>query len=121
MVLESIDLDRESPEGFAIKLAMRTRTPLPRVRMVVRRLPCAVKQGVSVAQANALKSVLEKIGGRARLESYLETPGVDDRPPKSAPVYLGQDDVKDDVVELRNCVACGWALDEGSESCSFFH
>jgi hypothetical protein len=116
-VLESIDPNVETPDTFAIKLAMRTRTSLPRVRQVVRGIPCAIKQGVSVGQANALKSILEEIGGRARLESYLVTPGVDDPPPKSVPVRLGYDDVEDDVVELRNCVACGGPLEDGSESC----
>jgi hypothetical protein len=119
VVLESINPDRESAESFAIKLAMRTRTSLPRVRQVVRRLPCPVKQGVSVAQANALKSVLEGIGGKARIESYLETPGLDTPQPQSKPVHLGHDEADEVVVELRNCAVCGWALEEGSESCSF--
>ncbi len=120
VVLESIDVDRESPESFALKLSLRTRTALPRVRQVVRRLPSAVKQGLSVDQANKLKVILEQLGGRVRLESYLETPGVDDPTPRAPTVHLGHD-AEEVVVELRNCATCGRSLDEGSESCSFCH
>ncbi|MCK4774520.1 MAG: hypothetical protein KAT30_07030, partial [Candidatus Krumholzibacteria bacterium] len=118
VVLEAIDADRDSPDSFAIKLSMKTHTSLPRVRQLVRRLPCTIKQGLSVDQANRLKVVLEQLNGRARLESYLETPGVD-KPASTQPaVHLGED-AEEVVVELRNCVSCGTALDEGAESCSF--
>ena len=80
VVLETIDPARANPESFAIKLAMASRTSLPRVRQVVRNLPYAIKKGLTVAQANRLKSLVEKCGGRARLETYFLTPGQDDRP-----------------------------------------
>jgi hypothetical protein len=118
VVLESIDRDRESPESFAIKLSVRMRTPLPRVRQVVSWLPCTVKRGLSVDQANRLKETLEGIGGRVRVQSYLETPGAETTEPSSGPLFLGQEDTEEGVVEMRECLECGSPLDGGAECCS---
>jgi len=101
VVLESIDLDRESPDSFAIKLAVRTRTPVTRVRQVVSWLPCTVKRGLGVDQANKLRGVLQELGGRVRIESYLETPGAEVPEESSSPLFLGEDAAEEDVVEGR--------------------
>ena len=75
VILEGIDPKRETVESFAIKLSMRTRTTLPRVRQILRNLPYTIKKGVSMAQANRLKNVIEEIGGQVRLEPHFVTPG----------------------------------------------
>lgn len=74
VILEGIDTQRETVESFAIKLSMRTRTTLPRVRQILRNLPYTIKKGLSMAQANRLKNVIEELGGQVRLEPHFVTP-----------------------------------------------
>jgi hypothetical protein len=120
VVLEEIDSGRETTESFSIKLSMRTRTPLPRVRQVLKRLPYTIKSGLSSSQANKLKSVLESIGGRARVETHFVTPGHRAETSSSAPspgepmelVLAGGG-------ELLPCPSCGWEEESGTEFCSF--
>ncbi|UCG51261.1 MAG: hypothetical protein JSW58_13855 [Candidatus Latescibacterota bacterium] len=113
VVLESVDAKRETPETFAIKLSVRTRTPLPRAKQVVKELPFTLKSNLSAAQANRLKSVIEDIGGKARLESHLVTPGADDvdRPPD---LRSGVSEATETIV----CPACGWEEKGDAKHCS---
>lgn len=109
VVLESIDPQRENVDSFAIKLAMRTRTSLPRVRQVVRNLPKTVKRGLDVRQANRLKTAIEEVGGRARLETYFLTPGETESASRPSPPRDAQEEP---VVELR-----GMSLDPDLDEC----
>jgi hypothetical protein len=115
VVLEKIDRTQETADTFAIKLSMRTRTPLPRCRLVIRRLPSVIKQNVSVAKANKLKAILEEIGGRARVESHFVTQGAAD------PTIEHQEQPEhpelDTLVEF-NCPSCGSREQEDAEFCS---
>lgn len=117
VVLEEIDTSCETKQSFAIKLSMRTRTPLPRVQHVVRRLPYTIKSGLSSSQANRLKSILEEIGGRARLETHFVTPGEAHSPTQA-------DRAPQEMVEVKEgerlpCPSCGWDEEPGVEFCSF--
>jgi hypothetical protein len=115
VVLEGIDPKMASPESFSIKLALRTRTALPRVRQVLRNLPCAIKRGLDANQANRLKSVLESIGGRARLETYFVTPGREETSEGHLQVLA----TEPEVVATRVCPLCGWEDEIGAKHCSF--
>ncbi|MDH3216035.1 MAG: hypothetical protein OEN01_07045 [Candidatus Krumholzibacteria bacterium] len=116
VVLEEIDRSCETIDTFSIKLSMRTRTPLPRVRQVVRKLPYAIKSGLSAAQANKLKSILEEIGGRTRLETHFVTPGrADSTDARTRTAEL----VPTSDRGLTPCPACGWEDETGAEFCSF--
>jgi outer membrane biosynthesis protein TonB len=101
VVLESIDPQRENAESFAIKLAMRTRTSLPRVRQVIRKLPKTIKKGLDVQRANKLKTVIEETGGIVRVESYFVTPGDEAAPEQSQTVTVTRSENAADV-ELRD-------------------
>ncbi len=114
VILEGIDPNIASPESFAIKLSLRTRTALPRVQQVLRHLPYSVKRGVDADQANKLKSVLESIGGRARLETYFVTPGQKD---SDGDVQVVPADSP--VVSKVTCPTCGWEDEAGAGHCSF--
>jgi hypothetical protein len=112
VVLEGFDQKRENADSFAIKLSIRTRTPLPRVRHVLRRLPRTIRSGLSQEQANRLKAVLESIGGVARLEAHFVTPGQSEEL-KPRPLV-----VKDHVENVIVCPECGWEEEEGVTYCS---
>jgi hypothetical protein len=115
VVLEDFNRDTESLEGFAIKLSMRTRTTLPRVRQVLRNLPYVIKSGLSSEQANLLKSILERSGGRVRVESHFVTPGAHSTAEQPEP---GQETTTENSTI---CPECGWAVESDSNHCSFCH
>ena len=131
VVLECVDPKQETPASFAIKLSMRARTPMPRVQQVLRNLPYTLKSGLSIKQATRWKSVLEEIGGVARIEEHYVSsrpveypsdklrnePGAD-RKARSGPELLpgveGELPTKTQV-----CPSCGWGESPGAEICSF--
>lgn len=118
VVLDGIDPALETPDSFAIKLTVKTRTVLRRARHVAHNVPYVVKSGLDASRANYLKSLLEEIGGIVRLESHFVTPGEDDRPPerreaRPAPTTAGTNSV--------HCPACGWEEPAGARFCSMCH
>jgi serine/threonine protein kinase len=68
--LDSIDLSRETPPSFALKLSMRIRSPLPRVMAIVKNMPAMVGGRLSLDKATRLSNVIENLGGVARLEVH---------------------------------------------------
>jgi hypothetical protein len=115
VVLEGIDAKVASTESFSIKLSLRMRTPLPRVRQVLRKLPCTIKRGLEADQANRLKAVLESIGGRVHLESYFVTPGQEE--PCDGHLQIVPEEP--DVVVTQVCPSCGREDEAGAKHCSF--
>jgi rubrerythrin len=113
VVLEGFDPKQDNADSFSLKLSMRTRTTLPRARQAVRAMPCSIKQGVDVAQANKLKDNIEGIGGRVRVESYLVTPG-EDRP---RPVQRREEADSEIEVTKWTCPSCDWEEASGSAAC----
>ncbi len=112
VVLEGFDPTVDTAESFSVKLSMRTRVSLPRARQLVAGLPRIVKSGLSAAQANRLKSVLEDIGGKARLETHLVTPGEN----HDIAADLRSDGGDSD--ETMVCPSCGWEEKVGATFCS---
>jgi serine/threonine protein kinase len=68
--LESIDLNRETPASFALKLSMRIRSPLPRIMALVKNMPAMVGGRLSVEKAKKLARVIHNLGGVARIEVH---------------------------------------------------
>ncbi len=116
VILEGINADAETPESFALKLTARMRVSLPRVKSLIGRLPCTVKEHLTAAQANRLKDLLETLGGRVRIEAHLVTPAgaepVWERQPGRSRLSHAED---------RNftCPECGWEAEKGATHCSF--
>lgn len=114
VILEEIDASRETFESFVVKLSVRTRTTLPRAKGLARHLPRTMRQGLSATQANQLKAVLEDIGGRVRLETYLETPG------EEREVRSGVDRMPSGDGSVT-CPECGTKEEADAEFCGFCH
>lgn len=121
VVLLAIDPEQETMESFAIKLSMRLKVAFPRVRQVVQNLPYTVKSHLSASQANKLKSMIEEVGGRIRLETHFATPGDkkmadprgDSRDHDPAPEGA--------AAEMNQCPSCGWESAEDVSFCSMCH
>lgn len=112
VVLEGIDSNLETLESFTVKLAARGHVTLSRAKVVVSRLPYTVKSHLTAAQANRLKTVLEEIGGRVRIEPHFVTP--------TNPENAGRDVARGRLLEEGAfvCPACGWKGEKGATYCS---
>lgn len=112
VILESIDSSHESTDSFALKLSMKTGVTLPLARHVVSQVPCTVKSGLTAAQADTLKNVLESIGGRVRSETHHVTSGetLDVR----SDLRSGGTGTQATIV----CPRCGWEEGRWATHCS---
>ena len=113
VILEGIDTDLETPDGFAVKLASRLHVPLPRAKLVARCLPYTAKSGLDAAQANRLKTLLDEIGGKARVEPHFVTPPDPGERETNSPRPSGEG--KATFV----CPGCGCEHPTGAKFCSF--
>jgi serine/threonine-protein kinase len=126
VVLTSIDRSVETPDSFALKLAMRLKSPVPRMRSLVSRTPCTVAQRLPYKKAKWLQSILMELGGVVRLEEFMEPvePVVPVAPPKmpSEPKQ-NLSDLKPPA-ETRThsggivCSRCGWEEEADARFCS---
>lgn len=116
VVLHSIDRNRETRESFSIKMSIRLRTPMPRVKQLLGTMPCTIKSGLSVSQANKLFAVMEELGAKATIEDYYLTPGktVACRP---AVAGLATRSTQIGSASSFNCPSCGWEIEAGSDHC----
>ena len=111
VVLESFDPQRENEASFALKLSMKLRTPLPRIKSLVKNAPSGVAGPLGYKGALALARAIEEVGGVVRLDIC--------RPDAPA----GEPDARwkktpDAKSGGRVCSSCGWADVEAAEYCS---
>jgi hypothetical protein len=113
VILEGIDANAETPDSFAVKLATSVHVPLARAKLVARCLPYMAKSGLDLGQANRLKTLLEEIGGRAKIEPYFVTPGN----PRAETGQAGERPAGSEAPVV--CPQCGTELANGATFCSF--
>jgi hypothetical protein len=120
VVLQSIDPRKETVDSFAIKMAMRLRTPMSRVKQILHHLPCTVKSGMSVTQANKLYAVMEELGAKARIDSYFLTPG--EKTARERRLSEGRGIWARNAHRRKGpplvCPSCEWENEAGSEYCA---
>ncbi len=120
VTLVSIDRETETPDTFALKLSMRLKSPLPRMRSLVARTPCVLVQRVPYRKACSLCSVVEQLGGKARMQAIREEPVV-----VEAPMAQETPAPAEKPVSARRapsgalfCPSCGWEEDAEARFCS---
>jgi hypothetical protein len=134
VILLSIDPEKESPDSFAIKMSIRLRVPMPKVKHLLKYMPCDLKSGLTIQQANKLYHVLQELGGVAEVEQYFLTPGsvaqrskkkydvntVDTKSAQSAQSAQSVKPVKPVKPGKQKviCHICGWEEPVDAEFCS---
>lgn len=129
VVLEAIDLHRETKDSFALKLSMQTRTPVTRINAIVNNMPCPVKSGLSMSQAKKFSTVLEEFGGIVTIIEYVvkagdSDPAAEERwSPADQPgahfIATADDQRLKGSGEPITCPNCGWENSGEAEFCSF--
>ncbi len=133
VMLVAIDRNLESPESFALKLAMRLKAPVPRMRSLASRTPCVLVDRLPYKKACWLTSVVKELGGNARMEALAPAP----KPAPAAasphamtvevPAHNSAEGEKTSGRTRRVptgvivCPKCGWEEDAHAKFCSMCH
>ena len=121
VVLESINRELETPDSFALKLAMRLKSPVPRMRSLLAHTPCTLVQRLPYKKARWLQSVIEELGGVGRLEVVVEKAPA---PPEEVVVPVAKPKEAAKPLERRSasgaivCPRCGWEEEPDARFCS---
>jgi hypothetical protein len=105
VMLVDIKREIETPDSFAIKFSILTKTPLPKVKHMIRTLPVTLWKGEGRAKAERILSIIDEAGGKGSIEE--ETQPEPASAPEAAPV------------ERPVCRYCGFPLKEGDTRCEF--
>jgi serine/threonine protein kinase len=120
VILTEFDRSVETPETFALKLSMRLKSPLPRMRSLLARTPCAVANRLPYKKAKWLESVLLELGGDVRLEEFVEPKKEPPRPsePKQDASKLQEQAERRTSTGGILCPRCGWEEEADAKFCS---
>ncbi len=118
VVLETIDREIETPDTFALKLSIRLKSPVPRMRQLVARAPCTIAQRLPYKKARWLQTVIEELGGTARLEVVVEAAPVEEKPPVVTSKELAKPTERRSASGGILCPRCGWEEEPDARFCS---
>jgi serine/threonine protein kinase len=118
VILETIDRSVETPESFALKLSMRLKSPVTRIGQLVSRAPCAVAQRLPYKKARWLQSVIEELGGTARLEMVTDAAPAEEQPTPSASREISKPLERRSPTGAIVCPRCGWEEEADARFCS---
>jgi tRNA A-37 threonylcarbamoyl transferase component Bud32 len=118
VILEAIDRTVESPESFALKLSMRLKSPVTRIGQLVSRAPCAVAQRLPYKKARWLQTVIEELGGTARLEMVADAVPVEEQPASSESREIAKPLERRSPTGPIVCPRCGWEEEADARFCS---
>jgi len=126
ITLLSIDRELETPDTFALKLAMRLKAPVPRMRSLAARAPCVLVERLPYKKARWLVSVVKELGGDARMDAIVQPSPVVEAPPEPSPLREPQPQPKPAPPTSSRrvpagavlCPNCGWEEDIHAKFCS---
>jgi hypothetical protein len=105
VVLEEIRSDVETPDSFAIKFSLLTKTPISKMKHIVSNLPAPIWSGQGRSRAENILGLIDEAGGRG---SIVE--GVSATLVKSS---------AKDAKNRMSCRWCGFPTKEGDTHCEF--
>lgn len=119
VVIDDIASGMETSDSFAIKFSLLTRSPLSRMKHVVRRLPATVWSGTGRSQAERVLALIEEAGGKGRI---VETGDAPSAAPATGEVQAkGEASAKPAAAPPagRSCAMCGFPMNDGETRCGF--
>ncbi len=112
VILEDITSGIETADSFAIKFSLLTRTPLSKMKHVVRALPATIWSGRGRARAESILALIDEAGGRGKI---VETEGA---APQSASAASPAGPAATANGKLA-CRWCGFPMKEDETRCGF--
>lgn len=105
VVLVDIKRDIETEDSFAIKFSILTKTPLPKVKQMIRSLPFVLWKGKARSKAERILSIVEEAGGKGIIEREK--------------VLQAQQAEKSNSASGSVCHYCGFPIKENEKYCAF--
>ncbi|MDH4037611.1 MAG: serine/threonine protein kinase [Candidatus Krumholzibacteria bacterium] len=132
ITLLKIDRELETPDSFALKLAMRLKAPVPRMRSLAARAPCVLVERLPYKKARWLVNVVKELGGEARMDAIVPPSAVasarPEAPPPPVPPVPAQPEPESPSGKVQSprsvpkgaivCPSCGWEEDMGAKFCT---
>jgi len=108
---------------------MRLKAPLPRMRSLASRTPCVLVDRLPYKKAKWLVSVVEELGGDARMEVITDRPRPQPAPQREAAPEPDRVEIRREAPPQRErprrvspgavvCPSCGWEEDAHAKFCS---
>ncbi len=113
VVIDDISSSIETIDSFAIKFSLLTRSPLARMKHVVRRLPAKVWEGADRSRAERVLALIEEAGGKGRIVETAVAPSKAPEEPETIPKPIKETPV------ARSCAMCGFPMKEEETRCGF--
>ena len=104
VVLEEIRSDVETPESFAIKFSLLTKTPISKVKHIVNNLPAPIWSGQGRVRAESILALIDEAGGKGTIAEG-------GAPSAKSSAAHGK--------SRPSCRWCGFPLKEGDAFCDF--
>ncbi|MDD4856470.1 MAG: hypothetical protein PHD74_00030 [Candidatus Krumholzibacteria bacterium] len=105
VVVERIRTEIETPDSFAIKFSLLTKTPLSKMKHLVGCLPVPIWTGAGRSRAESILKLVEEAGGEGKV--------IEMRADEPAPVAAKEREAR------QSCGWCGFPLKEGDKYCGF--
>jgi hypothetical protein len=105
VILQEIRADSETPESFAIKFSLMTKSPLSKIKHIVGRLPATIWSGEGRLRAQRVLTLIEEAGGKGEIVQTAANAAVESAPKEAA--------------RKGACARCGFPLKEGDTHCEF--
>lgn len=124
--IDNFDRSKESLDTLTFKLALLVKAPVPRVKVLLRRLPARVKRNVRREPAERFKVKLAEIGVEVRLRPSEPVSKKEEATGDAAKAVAAErnESAKTSVPprevpvdSRRDCPKCGWERDDLSEYC----
>jgi hypothetical protein len=113
VVLEDISSGIETNDSFAIKFALLTRSPLARMKHVVRRLPAKIWEGQGRSRAEHVLALIEEAGGKGRIVEKEVAPLEDPVNHAERPNCVKAPQA------AQSCAMCGFPMKDDETRCGF--
>ena len=108
VVLEEIRSDVETADSFAIKFSLLTKTPISKMKHIVKNLPAPVWSGPGRARAGNVLALIEEAGGRGNIVEGVSTAAA-----------KGSAKNAKNTKNRMICRSCGFPMKEGDTHCEF--
>jgi hypothetical protein len=105
VILEEIRPDVETPDSFAIKFSLLTKTPISKMKHIVSSLPTPIWTGQGTSRAENILALIEEAGGRGSIVEGEE-----------ATLVKGSSRAGKNRV---SCRWCGFPIKAGDTHCDF--
>ncbi|MFA4947923.1 MAG: hypothetical protein WC674_05355 [Candidatus Krumholzibacteriia bacterium] len=119
VIIEDITSGIETTDSFAIKLSLLTKTPISKMKHVVRCLPAPIWSGQGRSGAEHILALIEEAGGRGSIVETGGAPPASPAGPGAPREPVGPGGPAKPAKSKSTCRWCGFPMKEEETRCGF--